>query len=361
MSDQGVRPSTVPLTSAQIKDAADPQYVRIDGANRPPHVFNNALMNPSFDWWQRGNGPFTVSGSFGPDRWRQFFTTTGSIARRVLSIGDAPTQSRLSATFTCSGQAAAGDFYLAQQTIEDCLTFAGKRVLVRGLVALLSGPVGSKIGIELERNYGSGGSAIEQFYAGQVVLTGVLTPFAVWVDLPSVAGKVLGPSDNGNLNLNIFLSAGSNYNARTNNLGLQNIAIQLVDVEVKEIKPGYGDQFPGFERLPKFLDLINCLRYYQTGAFKSGIGGNNGSGAYNAAYIGGTCPLPVLMRISPSVVFFDVVGNLGVVTTGTGNNVGLTAGGVSMLHPGAINVDALLSTGNANNWFYFGFRLTAEL
>lgn len=85
------------------------------------------------------------------------------------------------------------------------------------------------------------------------------------VDVPSISGKIVGSSDS--LNLSFWLSSGSSYNARTNNLGLQNITVDFADIEIKEVLPGYGDQFPGFERLARDTDLVRCQRYFELAYF----------------------------------------------------------------------------------------------
>lgn len=268
MSAIGFIPATAPLSAEQLA-VGDKRFDRLDGANRGLHLIPNALLNASFDHWQRGAGPFSTTGGpqgyYGPDRWvisNLGSNGTISITRQPLAFGDWPgSSSRFSAVFGVTGHAAASDAAFFGQPIEGVDTLAGRRVVVTGGLRLASGAVGSKVAVELVQVFGTGGSADVNTYLGQVTLTGALTRFAVFADLPSMSGKVIGSAGDF-LKLNFFLSAGSNYNARTGNLGLQNISVQPVDLEVKEIKPGFGDNYPGFERILRQLDFWLGKRYY---------------------------------------------------------------------------------------------------
>jgi hypothetical protein len=310
----GFLPATAPLSAEQLA-VGDKRFDRLDGGNRSLHVFPNALINSSFDHWQRGNGPFALTGGgsiYGPDRWRLFNVgPNGSvtITRQPLSFGDWPSQSRLSVIFGGSGNTATADGIVFQQPIEGVDTFAGKRVVVRGGIRLVSGAAGSKVSVELVQNFGTGGSASVYTDAGRVALSGVLTPFAAIVDVPSMAGKVIGSAGDF-LGLQFWCSSGSDYAARTGNLGFQAITVQLVDVEVKEVKPGYGDQYPGFERVPRETDYDRCLRFYeQSWLTEVDIVGLNTAVGFGTVHPTGACRIAVRYRkrkrINPVLAIAD--------------------------------------------------------
>lgn len=368
----GSRAAPAVLTPSQIKAPGDLSYARLDKANAPQHVFPNALINASFDHWQRGVGPFTASGAafvYGPDRWSTYnigANGQATVTRRALAFGDWPSQSRFSAIFGCSGHSAAGDGMVGRQLIEGVDTYAGRRVAVKGGIRLVTGAAGSKVALEMEQAFGTGGSADSVKFgpaAGQqqqITLTGVLTPFAAIFDVPSMSGKIIGTANDA-LALNIWLSAGSNFNTRTGNLGLQSIQIELVDVEVKEIKPGYGDAVPSFERLPKWLDLTLSQRYYITGlVFRCGQGGNAGNNTYTASYVGCSLFLPVPMRILATKSFTDLAGNPGKITMGGNHNQVVSAGGLFMDKLQAVYFDATTAQVSTSYWWHAIGTLDAE-
>jgi hypothetical protein len=277
-------------------------------------VFNNALINSRFRNWQRGAGVFGISAGqsvFGPDRWRMVCPGTNGTAamgRQALAFGDAPgSTSRFSLLASCSGQTGANDGAVLEQPIENVDTFAGRRVVFRGLIRQTNG-TGGKVALALIQSFGTSGSAetvITPVSGQQVTLTAVLTPFVAIFDVPSMSGKVIGSASDALL-AQIWLSAGSNWNSRTGNLGLQAINIQLADVEVKEIKPGFGDQFPGFEIFPDDLDYVRGLRFYQSGNVE--VLCTAASGYYSGAMINVRI---YPMRISPVCSATNNNGNNG--------------------------------------------------
>lgn len=364
MGAQGIVPGVSALTPAQVKLAVDPQYLRIDGANRPPHVFNNALINPSFEHWQRGNGAFGGSGNsiiYGPDRWRIYnvgINGITSITKQFLAFGDAPTLSRYACMFACAQHSAAGDGTVVQQFMEGVDTFAGRRVVVRGLARCVNaGQVGSKVAVELEQGFGTGGSANVPTYVGQITLAQALTPFSFTVDVPSMLGKVIGSASD-YLSLNLWISGGASWNGRTGNLPQMATNVVFTDVEVKEVKPGYGDQFPGFERVPRELDLLRAQRFYQFGTLRGAIGGAQSS-AFSTNYVGISQRLSVPMRILPNGTYTDGNGTANSVTTGN-RTTGFSAGGLGAQDTQTIFVDGTLPQTDNLYWWYLNYKLTAE-
>jgi hypothetical protein len=287
VSFQGGSPrAAVPVSPEQISPLLDQIYARIDKANVPERVVGNLVTNGSFDFWSRGNGPFAFTGNTGgytADRW--FLGGTGpngsvTCTKRVLSFGDIPGSSSKNApVLGVTGQTGASDGAYYQHSFEGVETFAGKRIVVTAPVQLLTGA--GRLFIELSQDFGTGGSALVNIPGKFVQLSPVLGRFGAIIDVPSIAGKIIGTNDR--LTLNIWYSAGSNLNARIQNLGLQTLTFMIGDISAEELKPGYGDAYPGYQRVPKLLDQIGCLRFYQTGvgslvAYYSG--GNFGGGIY---------------------------------------------------------------------------------
>jgi hypothetical protein len=115
------------------------------------------------------------------------------------------------------------------------------------------------------------------------------------MNVPSITGKTLGSNLNDYLQVNFWTSAGSDFNARSNSLGLQTIGVDLWGIHIRQgtwtaaATADYRPRDPGTE-------LALCRRYYQTGLMfmqSSMIAGGGSMGT-------GTM-LPVAMRAQPVV------------------------------------------------------------
>lgn len=305
MSYVGYVPATVPFTADQIKPLGDQMYRRMDGANMPLDTIKNGFINGAFDWNQRGQATYTATSTapsafYGVDRWGIFnMGPNGSVTMQSLAfgLGDVSSESEKFIRISVSGQSAAGDGGCLYQPLESARRFAGKRCVLTGKARRYSGA--GSVSASLTQNLGTGGSAQTVKYIGSFTPTAVWAPFSMIVDVPALtASQTLGT--NSWLNIRFFLSAGSNFNSETNNLGLQTISVDFADLELKEILPGYGDQFPGFERIPREIELLRCQRYYEAAFYE--VGG------YAAAsnYISGRVWLKAQKRIVPTIVLTNV-------------------------------------------------------
>jgi hypothetical protein len=95
-----------------------------------------------------------------------------------------------------------------------------------------------------------------------VTLTGSWAPFAAVITVPTITGKTLGVNGNDAFGFQFFTSAGSDFNARTNSLGLQTIGVDLWGIHIRQgtwtsaAAADYRQRDPGTE-------LALCRRYYQ--------------------------------------------------------------------------------------------------
>ena len=226
----------------------------------------NRIINGDFGVWQRG----TSSSSFGyvaADRWfNAMVGGTVTQARQAFALGDAlgATQPTYFLRQTVSGQTLASQYAITAQNIENVRSYAGQTVTVLGWVKVTSGT--ANMAVEAGQFFGTGGSpsaSVLGISPTTVALTTSWAPFSVVMAIPSVAGKTLGSNGNDYLQVNFWASAGSDFNARTNSLGLQSISVDLWGVHVRvgtwiaADAALYRPRDPGTE-------LALCQRYYQS-------------------------------------------------------------------------------------------------
>lgn len=253
----------------------------IDAGNvRGSRANRNRIINGDFAVNQRGFTSTASADVYGLDRW--FMSVIGgtvTYSAQTPALGDLPESAKAFARLVTSGQAAAGDVSILRQRIESVRTLSGKTATVSFWAKAASGT--PKVSIELGQAFGTGGSpsADVNAYAGQVTLSTTWTRYSVSIAVPSIAGKTLGISNSDNLLLSLWTSAGSNYNARTGSLGIQNTTIDFWGVQVEE-----GSTLSPFEMESYGDNLRRCQRYYyriESSAFASGVGLFSGSGMIN--------------------------------------------------------------------------------
>jgi hypothetical protein len=329
-----------------ILDASGGNTATINTVPLRPGVLDpeNRIINGAFDFWQRGTS-FTAS-AYGADRWVN--TNSGgtvTMSRQAFSLGD--TLGNNNPTYflrqTVSGQSSASDLAVIVHRIEGARSYAGQTITLLGWARRSSGS--GNMAVEVFQNFGTGGSpSSEALVTPQTVtLTSSFAPFALTFSVPSIAGKTLGTNGNDYLGIDIFTSAGSNFNARTNSLGIQTIGVDLWGVHIKVgthttaatdlyKQPELG---PELARCQRYCTAIGDGHRYQ-GAFTANVGGN----APNNFEI---C-FPVTMRGTPTRGgSFSIAGSFGI------NSENLTRNGHQFLvnRSGfAWETTGLLQTGN---------------
>jgi hypothetical protein len=227
--------------------------------------FKNAIMNGDFRINQRGVTTSTTSTTYVFDRWQQInIGGTVTVSTQTFTVGTSlgDFQPEKYVRIVTSGQSAAGDVALLRQTIEDVRTFAGGTVTVsfwaKAATSTLASP--AKIAVDLAQQFGSGGSPSSEVvtYAGQATLSTSWQRYAVTVAVPSISGKTIGTTANtSGVQLNLWVSGGSTYNARTGTLGIQSNTFDVWGVQVE--RGGYATSF---EERPLQQELAMCQRYY---------------------------------------------------------------------------------------------------
>jgi hypothetical protein len=174
------------------------------------------------------------------------------------------------------------------QKIEDVRSFAGQAVTISFWAKAASGT--PKIAIEMDQNFGSGGSTRVTTLAGQVTLSTLWNRYSVTVQVPSISGKTIGSSSF--IALDLFTSAGADFNARSGSLGIQNNTFDFWGVQVEA-----GTIATPLEQRPIGLELSLCHRYFQRHVDPAGFGVNNNGSATRVLI-----PLSARMRAVPTTV-----------------------------------------------------------
>jgi hypothetical protein len=249
--------------------AVDKTAARIALGIADAQVGQDRIINSDFFIWQRALSG-TDNGYIAADRWANFF------------VGGTVTQSRQNhpagTIFGAScpafflrqgvtGQSLLTHFAATVQRIEDVRTYAGQTITVLGWAKRNSGT--GNVAIEVVQNFGSGGSPsaeVTGIGSSQITLTGAWTPFAVTINVPSIAGKILGTTGNSFLGLQFWTSAGSTFSARTASLGLQTIEVDLFGIH---IRPGLWTAADAALYVPREqeAELARCQRYFEIGTF----------------------------------------------------------------------------------------------
>lgn len=274
----------------------------------------NGFINGDFEWWQRGT-TFNAAG-YTADRW--YFNAGGVASANVVRNPIAPGQfSNIKApAFARVSYGAISDaaahFVVYEQLIEGADTYAGQQVTVSFKV-FNSGAAGRQIALELRQNFGSGGSAtVSGIGSKKYTLAAGINTITHTVDVPSVAGKTFGA--NNSLGFAFWASAGTNWNARSDNLGAQTGDVHFTEVQIE-----VGGTATGFEQVAKAVSLLNCQRYYEKSFDVSAPPINNSQAEpkipvhSSVGFLGGNAHVHVEFkvpkRIKPAVTLFSSSAN----------------------------------------------------
>jgi hypothetical protein len=224
----------------------------------------NRIINGAFDFWQRGTS-FTTS-VYSADRWlNSLVGGTVSVTRQAFTPGDQLGNNN--PTFflrqSVSGQTLANQYALVQQRIEGVRSYAGETITVLGWARRSSGT--GNMAVEVGQAFGNLGSpspAVTGIGSTVVTLQSTWTPFAVVVNVPSLTGKTIGTDGIDHLQLTFWSSAGTDFNARAANLGLQTIGVDLWGIHIK--LGTHTTAAVDFYVQPQLgPELVRCQRYYE--------------------------------------------------------------------------------------------------
>jgi hypothetical protein len=229
----------------------------------PISGFRNAIINGDFRINQRGFTSNTTNGAYTFDRWAQYNSGgTVTTSAQTFTAGSPAAPGLESPNYVrqvVSGQSTSGQYGSLLQPIEDVRTYAGATVTISFYARAGSGT--PKIAVELQQFFGSGGSPSSTVitYANQVTLSTSWARYSITTTVPSISGKTIGTTANtSSLGINLWTSAGSDFNARSGSLGIQNNTFDIWGVQVER-----GTIATPFEQRPIGMELDLCSRYYE--------------------------------------------------------------------------------------------------
>ncbi|HEY1441391.1 MAG TPA: hypothetical protein VGF65_11245 [Mycobacterium sp.] len=294
-----------PLPTAPL-GAATKQYADAGVASAEHNVGRSYIHNGLFNVQQRGTGAWTTNGIYTADRWITTFGAGDANSVAIVAvadsnraqIGDEAAQSMLLNQFT--GASGAANYVLLIQSIENVRRLANKTVTVSFFA--VASAAGMKIGVSLDQSFGTGGSPSAAVLGnGQAVtLTTAFARYSLTFTLPSIAGKTLGTNGNDATGLDLWLSSGSNFAARSGNVGVQSGNIWLWGIQLE-----LGAAATPLEKLDPRVDLANAQRFYQSYSAPP-LRGSASPSVATVSRMGMLLPVP--MRAIPSVAITAPIG-----------------------------------------------------
>jgi hypothetical protein len=329
----------------------------------------NKIINGDFNINQRAFTSTTTADTYGFDRWRVGLSDgTVTYSAQTFTLGTAPVsgyENKNFARIVTTGQTAAGAQGILVQRIESVRTLAGQTATISFWAKANTGT--PKIALDVRQRFGTGGSPSSNVstYGGQATLSTSWARYSLTVSVPSLSGITLGTNSDDALEINLWVSAGTDFNSRTGSLGIQSNTFDVWGVQVEA-----GSVATPFTAATGTLqgELAACQRYYYRTRPVSNAYGQVGTGmAYGPTTGAFSTPLPVAMRTTPSAVEFSslTVMNssnsyaVSALTLDT-NQTTTTNGVVNTTHAfGTITDDYHFLRGNNSTSAYIGF--TAEL
>lgn len=275
--------------------------------------FRNKIINGDFSVNQRQLSSRSSTGYL-HDRWRlEVSGGSATYSTQSFTLGNQiPLEEpRTFAQIAVSSQSTSSDYCVFQQYIEGVRTFAGQQVTLSFYARAISGT--PRISVEMTQYFGAGGSpsSAVNINAGAVTISSSWARYTLTTTIPSIAGRTIGSADDSFI-LQFWLSGGSQYNSRTNSLGLQSNTFQIWGVQLEN-----NYQATPFEQRPTTIELALCQRYYYE---LRGWGGDDGlcqGNYYSTTQMWCVIQHPVQMRRGPA--FSIANGNYNGYATGLGN------------------------------------------
>ena len=252
----------MPLSKIVAKSITDDTITTDQIADTSVHGRRNLVINGAFQVWQRATSNSSVtSNSYPPaDRWK--FWANGSTmgtTRTAFTVGqtDVPNIKYYN-SIAIASNSGTGHYHTINHHFEDITRFDNVTVT---LSFYAKASVAWTVGIEPIQNFGSGGSPSSRVL-GTTQTVSVGTSWArhqVTISLASISGKTLGTTANtSNFEIAMWLSGGSDFNARTGSIGNQSGTIDITGIQLET-----GNKVTPFEHRSYGEELTLCERYFQ--------------------------------------------------------------------------------------------------
>lgn len=286
-------------TDGSVLIADSTQTTGVNWAGSLNFAGKNKIINGDFSIWQRGVTLSSTSGSLGDtflaDRWKQNYYGGGNaanytVSQQAFTPGAAPVAGHespyfLRHAFPASNASAYWEFY---QRIEDVRTLAGQTVTF----SFWAKTTGTQYypTIEVQQNFGSGGSATNYAYLGAQTQTSSWARYTWTFTLGSMSGKTIGAGSYLAFKL-YFGPTGTSGTAF--NFDIWGVQLEAGSVATSFVPAGGGSQQ---------AEIALCQRYYWR---------SKGTGAYQNHALGYarsttecdfSISFPVEMRTIPTVI-----------------------------------------------------------
>ena len=263
----------------------------------------NKIINGDFNINQRAFTSTTTSTAYGFDRWTNTMVDgTVTYSSQAFTPGAAPVSGYESINycrFVTTGQTLITTQARLKQHIENVRTFAGQTITLSFWAKANTGT--PNIAVSFSQVFGTGGSGtVSNIGALKTTITTGWDRYSFTISVPSISGKTVGTDSY--LQLNIWFSAGSNFDAATNTMGIQSNTFDIWGVQVEQ-----GSVATAFQTATGTIqgELAACQRYYfrpqntdTFGSYADGYAQSTTSGWVTVSF-------PTSMRTKPSSIDYS--------------------------------------------------------
>jgi len=262
----------------------------------------NKIINGDFAINQRGFSSESGGTNYAADRWKyngSVSTWTGSI--NTFTPGTAPVSGYEGKNYlrmVTSGQSGTGAYASFTTRVEDVRTFAGQTTTLSFWAKASSGT--PYVAADWLQLFGTGGSSTVIGTGQKVAITTSWARYSFTFNIDSVAGKTISTSNDSSVQIEIWTSAGTDYNTRAASMGIQSATIDIWGVQWEA-----GSTVTAFQTATgnPASELAACQRYY----YRANASGNAytqfGYGnAWSTTDIMLQVKLPVSMRTKPATL-----------------------------------------------------------
>ena len=265
----------------------------------------NKIINGDFSINQRSFTSNTTSGLYNFDRWFSFNNAgTVTMSAQTFTPGTAPVSGYEGKNYlriVTASQANASDGAYVAQRIEDVRTLAAQTVTISFWAKAASGT--PSIAVEPQQSFGTGGSSANLVQGQKVAITTSWARYSLTFSIPSISGKTVGANDS-YLGILLWVSSGSDRNARLDSLGNQDNTFEIWGVQVEA-----GSVATAFQTATGTLqgETDLCQRYYIRTVSTADYG-RFGNGIYGSSTLGyPVINLPTTMRTAPSSIDYSTL------------------------------------------------------